>query len=95
MNRQMLSMLDYKCLITNKDTSQTGGYAICHHVSDNFKHCNPKTVLSPEGLQFFRSQKEPICPYCNSKLTHSHFMEVPSRPNYDSDDDHDDIIEDD
>ena len=61
--------LDYTCILTLEDTSDVGGYIIKPHNLTPKVKCNPRFVISKEGLEQMKiSSPYPKCPICKIPL---------------------------
>ena len=57
---------EYKCYITMEDTNETGGYIIPPHQLSKNVTCNPRYVVSEEGM--IAVNKHYACPICHKQL---------------------------
>lgn len=68
--------LDYSCIVTLEDVSQTGGFVIEQH-NGMAGVCAPVFVLSEEGKrQMVTNPRTCICPVCYTQLEESSFKKV-------------------
>lgn len=71
---------DYTCYLTLDDTSETGGYLIPSHKITNKITCNPNIVISKDGLDMLKKNKNSqCCPVCYTKLNIKDFCQISSR----------------
>jgi len=75
------NILDYNCLITMEDTSNTGGYRFLPHKSIMNTVCCPVYVLSNEGYrQLILNHETSVCPICYTKLSETDFQKTDKKP---------------
>lgn len=69
--------LDYKCPVTEIDTSLTGGYRFVTHNNIQGTNCCPSDVLSEEGYATMIADSNTLlCPICYTSLTPNDFSKV-------------------
>lgn len=75
------SILDYTCVITMDDTSETGGYCFLPHKTLQKSICSPIFVLSDKGYNNLLTVPETSrCPICFTKLNANDFQKVKPNP---------------
>jgi hypothetical protein len=67
--------LDYSCIVTLDDVSQTGGYTINPH-NGMAGRCAPIFVISAEGKRQMLANPNCVCPVCYQRLNDQSFIEV-------------------
>jgi len=67
------AVLEYTCLVTLDDTSETGGYRFLPHRTMTGSMCCPMQVLSEAGFEGML-QSSNSCPICFTALTREHFQ---------------------
>ena len=76
--------LEYKCIITLEDTSETGGYMIMSHFNKNGEYiCSPNQVLSNDGYTTFIKSDHSLCPICYQELSENDFKQINKKANLD------------
>lgn len=73
--------LDYTCILTLDDTTDTGGWGIKPHKLSSRVTCNPRFVISEEGfLNMKQNTSHPKCPLCRTNITYENsFCKVLSK----------------
>src|SRR6185503_21044792 len=69
--------LEYNCLITLEDVSETGGWIIDAHLSAGSFQCKPPYVFSEEAYKALLNK--PVCPICYADVS-NRFTRVGKKP---------------
>lgn len=70
--------LEYVCLITMGPTDKTGGYKFQEHKNLMGQKCQPRQVLSEEGLkELLKYDYSSRCPICYATLSQANFEQTP------------------
>lgn len=80
--QNIVNALDYSCVITLEDTSQTGGFMLRAHTSLTGSACAPRFVLSADGATFMKQYAS--CVVCMQRIDESYL--VPVGPSVHTDD---------
>lgn len=67
---------EYFCLITNEDTSETGGILFDEHTTSFGSKCSPISVFSNVGYNEMVKRDQLICPICYTRLTNENIIPV-------------------
>lgn len=73
-------LLDYTCIVTLDDCTETGGYKFLPHGNNN-PQCCPKFILSNDGYNNMMSNTLVFCPVCYTNLTSEHFAKIGPKQN--------------
>lgn len=77
-------VLDYTCIITLYDCTNSGGYKFLPHgavITSNGQQCCPTFVLSTEGYNSLITQSHIFCPVCYTGLTTTNFCQIGPKQN--------------
>lgn len=69
--------IDYKCMISLEDCSDTGGYQFTGHISRSNYYCHPINIISVESYnQLFTHSETVPCPICYTDINNESFIPI-------------------